>query len=139
MAALKHKTCQSLQSGISVMQFEWYHGKRYCCSSQEKLEASFFIQLILSIKSVRIGEIVMEEKTTMNMMAEVSQRIREMRELLGFSTAEMAAKTEVSEEEYIAYENAQKDLPFSFLHKCSLTFGLDIKVLLKQIIYSHGL
>ena len=73
----------------------------------------------------------MEEKTTMNMMAEVSQRIREMRELLGFSTAEMAVKTEVSEEEYIAYENAKKDLPFSFLHKCSLTFGLDIKVLLE--------
>ena len=28
----------------------------------------------------------MEEKTTMNMMAEVSQRIREMRELMGLST-----------------------------------------------------
>ena len=41
----------------------------------------------------------MEEKTTMSMMAEVSQRIREMRELMGLSQAEMAAKTEVSVEE----------------------------------------
>ena len=35
----------------------------------------------------------MEEKT-MNMMAEVSQRIREMRELMGYSVEEMAKKTE---------------------------------------------
>ena len=41
----------------------------------------------------------MEEKTTMSMMAEDSQRIREMRELMGLSQAEMAAKTEVSVEE----------------------------------------
>lgn len=73
----------------------------------------------------------MEEKTTMNMMAEVSQRIREMREVMNLTTAEMARKTEVTEEEYLKYENAESDLPFTFLHKCSLTFGIEMKELLE--------
>ncbi len=73
----------------------------------------------------------MHEKTTMNKMAEVSQRIREMREILGFTVSDMARMTEVTEEEYLHYEGAEMDLPFSFLHKCSLAFGIDMKELLE--------
>lgn len=73
----------------------------------------------------------MENNTTMNILAEVSQRIREMREVMSISTAEMAQKTEVTEAQYVAFEEGKVDLPFSFLHKCALTFGIDMKELLE--------
>ena len=38
-------------------------------------------------------------------LKEVAQRIREMREIMGFTVAEMAEKAEVSEELYRQYES----------------------------------
>ncbi len=70
-------------------------------------------------------------KNTVNSLAEVAARIREMREILGFSTAEMAEKTEVEKELYEEYEKGETDLPFSFIHKCTLAFGVDIADLLE--------
>ncbi len=64
-------------------------------------------------------------------LQEVALRIREMREIADFTQAEMAEKTEVTEEEYIRYENGELDFPFSFLHKCAKVFGIDITVLLE--------
>ncbi|MBQ5810161.1 MAG: AMP-binding protein, partial [Clostridia bacterium] len=64
-------------------------------------------------------------------LAEVAQRIREMREIFGLSQAEMAEKAEVTVEDYAKYESAEMDFPFSFLHKCSLAFGIDITNLLE--------
>ncbi len=64
-------------------------------------------------------------------LLEVAQRIREMREISGFSPAEMAQKTEVSTEEYISFENGEKDFPFTFIHKCSLVFGIGISDILE--------
>ena len=64
-------------------------------------------------------------------LAEVAARIKEMREILGLSAAEMAEKTEVSEETYEAYEGGKCDLPFSFIHKCTLAFGVDLSDLLE--------
>ncbi len=66
-----------------------------------------------------------------NKLAEVSLRIREMREIFGYTQEEMAAKTEVSAEEYAKYESGALDFPFSFIHKCSLVFGVDITNLLE--------
>ena len=43
----------------------------------------------------------------------------------------MAQKTEVTEAQYVAFEEGKVDLPFSFLHKCALTFGIDMKELLE--------
>ncbi|MBQ0026693.1 MAG: AMP-binding protein, partial [Lachnospiraceae bacterium] len=64
-------------------------------------------------------------------LLEVAQRIREMREISGFSPAEMAEKTEVTTEEYISFENGEKDFPFTFIHKCSLVFGIGISDILE--------
>ena len=64
-------------------------------------------------------------------LQEVALRIREMREIADFTQAEMAEKTEVTEEEYVRYENGEVDFPFSFLHKCAKVFGIDITVLLE--------
>ena len=46
-------------------------------------------------------------------LSEVAKRIRELREIEGFSTEEMAQKTELSTEEYKNYENGSTDLPDS--------------------------
>ncbi len=62
---------------------------------------------------------------------EVALRIREMREIFGLSQSEMALRTEVSYEQYCQYEKGELDFPFSFLHKCSLEFGIGITDLLE--------
>ena len=62
---------------------------------------------------------------------EVALRIKEMREIAGISETEMAEKTEVSLEEYKAYEAGKLDFPFTFIHKCALAFGIDMTDLLE--------
>ena len=62
---------------------------------------------------------------------EIAQRIREMREIAGFTITEMAEHTEVSEEEYRLYESGQLDFPFTFIHKCALAFQVGITDLLE--------
>ena len=59
-------------------------------------------------------------------LLDIAARIKEMREIMGWSTKEMADKTEVSEAEYITYEAAEADLPFTFIHKCALAFDIDL-------------
>jgi len=71
------------------------------------------------------------KNTTMNKLGEVGARIREMREIAGLTTAEMATKAEVTEADYIRYEAGDADLPFTFLHKCALVFNMDITDLLE--------
>ncbi len=66
-----------------------------------------------------------------NTLAEVAGRIREMREIDGVSVEEMARKTEVSLDDYLDYESGVKDFPFSFIHKCSIVFGIGITDLLE--------
>ena len=66
-----------------------------------------------------------------NKLMEVATRIREMREIFGFSEEEMAQKTEVTLDEYKDYEAGKLDFPFTFIHKCSLAFGIGITDLLE--------
>ena len=64
-------------------------------------------------------------------LSQVALRIREMREIFAFSEEEMATRTEVSVEEYRAFESGTKDFPFTFLHKCALAFDIGITDLLE--------
>ena len=64
-------------------------------------------------------------------LQEVAIRIREMRDICGFTQIEMAEKTEVSVEEYRRYEAGELDFPFSFIHKCALAFDIGITDLLE--------
>ena len=64
-------------------------------------------------------------------LKEVAKRIREMREICDITETDMAKKTEVSLEDYKAYENGELDFPFTFIHKCSLAFGIGITDLLE--------
>ena len=57
---------------------------------------------------------------------EMAQRIRALREIVGLSTAEMAEKTDVEEEEYLACEAGKEDLNFAFLYRCAQALGVDV-------------
>ena len=66
-----------------------------------------------------------------NNLKEMAQRIREMREITGLSVSDMAEKTEVSLEQYMEYESGEVDLPFTFIHKCALTFNVGMSDLME--------
>ncbi len=73
----------------------------------------------------------MSNQTSMTQLMEVALRIREMREIEGYSVEEMAEKTEITPELYVQYEEGLTDLPFTFIHKCALAFGMEIGDLLE--------
>ena len=71
------------------------------------------------------------ENNTTGKLYEVAQRIKEMRDICGFTVEEMAEKSEVSVEQYLVYEAGEIDLPFSFIHKCALAFDIGLTDLLE--------
>jgi len=64
-------------------------------------------------------------------LKEIALRIKEMREIIGLTIDEMAEKTEVTVDDYFQYENGNIDFPFSFIHKCSIVFGIGISDILE--------
>ncbi|MBP5285474.1 MAG: AMP-binding protein [Kiritimatiellae bacterium] len=64
-------------------------------------------------------------------LREMAARIREMREIVGYSVGQMAEFTGVPVEEYRKVEAAQADPTFNFLHQCAIVFGVDINSLLE--------
>ena len=73
----------------------------------------------------------MNTNNTLSQLSEVATRIRELREIMGFSVVEMTEKTNVTEAQYLAYESGKEDIPFSFIHKCALAFGVEMTDLLE--------
>ncbi len=57
---------------------------------------------------------------------EMAQRIKTLREIIGYTQAEMALKTGVSEEEYLRCEAGEQDLNFAFLYRCALALNVDV-------------
>ena len=73
----------------------------------------------------------MNTNNTLNQLSEVATRIKELREIMGFSVSAMAEKTDVDQNTYLSYESGKVDIPFSFIHKCALAFGVDMTDLLE--------
>ena len=73
----------------------------------------------------------MKNQNTATQLMDIAMRIRELREILGYSIQSMAEQAEVSEEMYRLYESGTVDLPFTFMHKCAKVFGVEITVLLE--------
>ena len=73
----------------------------------------------------------MTSTSTTTQLQEIALRIREMRDILGYSVQKMAELTEVSDEQYKAYESGEVDLPFTYMHKCAKIFGIEIADLLE--------
>ena len=62
---------------------------------------------------------------------EVAGRIRELRQISGFTVEEMAQRTNVTVEEYVQYENGSRNMSIAFLYRCVLIFGVDFSDLLE--------
>ena len=60
----------------------------------------------------------------------IAMRIRDLRDIAGFTTAQMADKTGISLEEYEAYETGTRDFSFSHLFNIAEALGVDISDLL---------
>lgn len=65
---------------------------------------------------------------------EMAGRIHELREIEGLSAETMAAKTDVSVEEYLCCENGESDLNFAFIYRCALALGVNVT----DIIEGHS-
>ncbi len=57
---------------------------------------------------------------------EMAGRIKELREIEGYSPAEMATKTGITEAEYIACENGESDLNFAFIYRCASALRVNV-------------
>ena len=64
-------------------------------------------------------------------LREVAGRIRELREISGFTVEEMAERTNLSVEEYKQCEAGSRNLSIAFLYRCTLSFGVDMGDLLE--------
>ena len=73
----------------------------------------------------------MNSQNSASHLMDVAQRIRNMRDILGYSIPKMAELTEITEAQYRLYESGTADLPFTFMHKCAKAFGVEITVLLE--------
>lgn len=59
-------------------------------------------------------------------LKEMGVRLATLREIRELTAAQMAQKTEVSEQEYLAYERGEKDFSFSFLNNAAAVLGVDV-------------
>ena len=64
---------------------------------------------------------------------EMASRIRELRELEGKTVAEMAAFTDVSEEEYLTCESGKQDLNFAFIYRCAQALNVNVTEIIEGI------
>ena len=61
----------------------------------------------------------------------IAARIRELREVTGLTAEDMAQRTGLSVDEYLACESGKRDLSIAFLYHCTLSFGVDMGDLLE--------
>ena len=73
----------------------------------------------------------MNPNNTMMQLSDIAARIKEMREIMGWSIAELAEKVDFTEERCTIYESGMIDIPFSFIHKCALAFNVEMTELLE--------
>ncbi|MCQ2552675.1 MAG: AMP-binding protein, partial [Clostridia bacterium] len=73
----------------------------------------------------------MANQNSTGQLFDIALRIKDMREIIGYSTATMAEKVDVPEDLYIEYETGNTDLPFTFMHKCAMAFGVEITDLME--------
>ena len=73
----------------------------------------------------------MADNHNQGVVAEVAMRIRELRDVVGYTAAEMAEKTRLEEKQYLEYEGGAVDLPFTFVHNCALIFNVELTQLLE--------
>ena len=73
----------------------------------------------------------MTTQTDLSQLSAVASRLREMREIMGWTAEEMAEKTEVTPDQYLLYEAGQTDMPFTFIYKSAQAFNMELTELLE--------
>ena len=66
-----------------------------------------------------------------NRIHDISQRIKELRDILGIDAEEMARCTELPVDKYLELESGNSDFTFTFIYKCAKRFGVDVTDILK--------
>ncbi|MCL2004181.1 MAG: cupin domain-containing protein [Oscillospiraceae bacterium] len=66
----------------------------------------------------------------MRELQEMAARIRELRDVCGFTTAEVARKLQIGEEDYVRYETDGSDVPINVLFRLAAVLGVDLNELL---------
>jgi len=61
---------------------------------------------------------------------EIAERMKDLREISGFTAIEMAKQIDVKPDIYIKYENGEDDIPLSILAKVSSICGIEMSELL---------
>lgn len=56
----------------------------------------------------------------------MASRIAELREIEGYTPAQMAEKTDTTVEEYLKCERGESNLTFAFIYRCALAFNVDV-------------
>jgi quercetin dioxygenase-like cupin family protein len=59
-------------------------------------------------------------------LKEIGSRLGALRDIFDIPIKEMAQTMKISVEDYLAYENGQKDFSFSFLQNAAQVFGVDV-------------
>ena len=78
-----------------------------------------------------MGEVFEKPQELQQQLKDVAQRIRQTRELMGYSVEEMAKHTGVTVAEYQEFESGTQDFNFTFIYKCAKKFHIDPTDLLK--------
>ena len=73
----------------------------------------------------------MDGSNANNAIKEVALRIRDLREILEISEETAAIATDVTVDQYRAYERGELDYSFTFIYKCAKLFGVDVTDILK--------
>ncbi len=69
----------------------------------------------------------MEQMTGLDLkIKEMARRIKELRDIVGLTPEQMAEKTAVSVEEYLACENGDRDLNFAFIYRCAIALSVNV-------------
>ena len=61
---------------------------------------------------------------------QIGKRLKEMREICGFSAEATASRLAISKEQYEAYEESGDNIPISILYELSNAFGVDMTEIL---------
>lgn len=63
-------------------------------------------------------------------LKQIGERIKGLRDALGFSPGEMAHRLEVDEDVYLQYEAGERDISISFLQRIEREFNVDLSTLM---------
>ena len=76
----------------------------------------------------------MEQRKGLDLkIKEMAGRIKELREIEGLSIEQMAVKTGVTQEEYLACESGRSDLNFAFIYRCANALNVNVTEIIDGI------